>query len=71
MKLIQSKNPEIIQTLREIVKLQKIPQEWMKIKEMKHYNHILTLERKNLIAIRNIDEIRILNPITSELLNKI
>jgi hypothetical protein len=53
------------------VKLQKKPQEWIKIKEVKHYNSLLALEKKDLISIRNIDEIRILNPITKVLLNKI
>jgi hypothetical protein len=53
------------------VKLQKKPQEWIKMKEVKHYSNLLALERKGLISIRNIDEIRILNPIIIELLNKI
>jgi hypothetical protein len=69
--LLQSKNPEIINSLKEAFKLQKKPQEWIKIKDIKHYNSLLALEKKDLISIRNIDEIRILNPITKELLNKI
>lgn len=71
LKLLHSKNPEIINSLKEAIKLQKSPQEWIKIKDPKHYNSLLALEKKHLISIRNIDEIKILNAVTKELLNKI
>ena len=67
---IHSKNHETVHILKEASKNLKKPQEWIKLKDIKHYNHLLSLEKYELITIRNVDEIRILNPITSELVNK-
>jgi hypothetical protein len=69
--MVNSTSPESVQFLKEISKLSKKANEWIKVKEIKNYQNFLNLEKFGIIAIRNTDEIRILSPSTKELLNKV
>lgn len=68
---MKAKNPENIQILKEAVKITKKPQEWIKLNNIKHYSHLLVLEKYGMIGLRNVDEIRLLSPIIKELIDKI
>lgn len=73
IRFLNSNYPEVTLCLKDLIKNQSqlAKKEWVKLKEIKQYDNLLKLERFGLISIRNIDEIRLLNPIIVELVNKI
>ena len=73
IRFLNSNNPEVIVFLRELIKNynQFAKKEWVKLKEIKQYENLLKLEKFGLISIRNIDEIRFLNPTILELISKL